>query len=139
MRKVKGFDGKDHLFNFAKNKSRKDRDNKSKYHIEARSLIREVFPMHSIYEEVTLPGSKKYGNTSLLYADFFIPDLDLIVEVHGEQHYSYSSFFHKSTIDFVMSQKRDRDKIEWCRINNFDIKILPYNERKEWKTILSNS
>jgi hypothetical protein len=128
-----GFDGKKHKFNYVKNRSRKSRGNKSSYHVEARKLIKDYFSNYPIYEEVTLPGSKKASRKSLLYADFFIPEVALIVEVHGEQHYSFCSFFHKSKYDFFKSKKRDKDKIEWCKLNNIDILILPYNEREEWK------
>lgn len=133
MRRAIGFDGKDYLFNFSKNKARKDRGGKSSYHSEARILIKEEYPIHSLYEEVTLPGSKRSAIAGLLYADFFIPDLNLIIETHGEQHYKYIPFFHKSKAHFLLSVKRDRDKEEWCRINNITLLVLPYNKRDEWK------
>lgn len=137
MRRAIGFDGKNHLFNFSKNKSRKDRGGKSSYHSEARILIKEEYPMNSLYEEVTLPGSKKPGRPSLLYADFFIPDLDLMIETHGEQHYKYIPFFHKSKAHFLLSVKRDREKEEWCELNEITLLVLPYNKRDEWKQILA--
>lgn len=133
---VTGFDGKNHKFNFSKFKFRNKRSGKSSYHEIARSLIKEVFVNRSVYEEVSLPGSKRPGRPYILYADFFIPDYCLIIEVHGEQHYSYSQFFHKDKMDFLLSQRRDQDKIEWCKLNNFDILTLPFYEKKEWKTIL---
>lgn len=133
---AKGFDGKDHKFNYSKNKSRKSRSNKSSYHKEARLLISSHFNNYSIYEEVTLPGSKRLSRKSLLYADFYIPEVALVIEVHGEQHYEYSHFFHKSKYNFFKSKVRDRDKIEWCSLNNIDILILPYNEREKWKQMI---
>jgi hypothetical protein len=133
---VTGFDGKDHKFNYSKNKSRRSRSNKSSYHKEARLLISSYFNNYSIYEEVTLPGSKKVSRNSLLYADFYIPEVALIVEVHGEQHYTYSHFFHKNKYNFFKSKNRDRDKIEWCELNDIDILILPYNERDKWKSMI---
>jgi hypothetical protein len=137
MMQVVGFDGRNHDFNYTKNKSRKSRSNKSSYHIQARKLLRDYFSGYSIYEEVTLPGSKKAGRRSLLYADFFIPEAMLIVEVHGEQHYSFSSFFHKSKYDFFKSKKRDKDKIKWCKLNDIEIIVLSYNEREKWKQMIS--
>jgi len=134
---VVGFDGRDHKFNYTKNKSRKSRSNKSSYHIEARKLLSDYFSYCSVYEEVTLPGSKKPSRKSFLYADFFIPEAMLIVEVHGEQHYAFSSFFHKSKYDFFKSKKRDKDKIAWCELNNIEIVVLPYNERDKWKQMIA--
>ena len=112
MIRVVGFDNKEHKFNFSKNKKRRYQDNKSSLHEKARSIIKEIFPTLSVYEEVTLPGSKRSGRASLLYADFFLPEIMLIVEVHGKQHYEYCSFFHKDKMDFLKSKKRDIDKIE---------------------------
>lgn len=134
---VVGFDGRDHLFNYSKNKFRKSRSNKSSYHTEARKILSDYFSQYSIYEEVTLPGSKKPSRRSLLYADFFIPEVMLIVEVHGEQHYKFSPFFHRSKADFFKSKKRDKDKIEWCQLNNIDILILPYDEKEQWKKMIT--
>jgi hypothetical protein len=138
MIRVIGFDNKEHKFNFSKNKKRRYQDNKSSLHEKARSVIKEIFPTLSVYEEVTLPGSKKIGRSSLLYADFFLPEIMLIVEVHGKQHYEYCSFFHKDKMDFLKSRKRDIDKIEWCEINNIKIVALPYNEEKEWKNLIQH-
>lgn len=132
---VTGFDGNEYPFRYAKNQHRKNRK-KSRHHIEARELINEIFPRNSVYEEPTLPGSKKLGRSSFLYADFFIPDYMLIVEVHGRQHYEYISFFYKNRMDFVKAKQRDRDKIEWCKMNDFKIVILPYNEKEKWKELI---
>lgn len=132
---VTGLDGKEYKFNYSKFKSRRDRGGKSSLHTEARQLLKETFPSHSLYEEVTLPGSKKHGK-SLLYADFFIPDLNLIVEVHGQQHYEYCHFFHKTKADFFASKQKDNNKKEWALINNMRLVVFPYNERDKWKSMI---
>lgn len=139
MIRVIGFDNKEHKFNFSKNKKRIYNSNKSSLHNKARELIKELFPSLSVYEEVTLPGSKSVGRKSLLYADFFVPDAMIIIEVHGKQHYEYCSFFHKDKMDFLRSKKRDADKIEWCNINNIKIVELPYNKEKEWKSLIQQT
>jgi len=136
MIRVLGFDQKEHKFNFVKNKSRKYLENKSSLHTKTREIIKDLFPNLSVYEEVTLPGSKKIGRSSLLYADFFIPELMMIVETHGRQHYQYCSFFHKDKMDFVNAKKRDLDKIEWCEINNIKIVVLPFDRKEEWKQLI---
>lgn len=136
MIRVLGFDQKEHKFNFVKNKGRKYLENKSSLHTKTREIIKDLFPNLSVYEEVTLPGSKKIGRSSLLYADFFIPELMMIVETHGRQHYQYCSFFHKDKMDFVNAKKRDLDKIEWCEINNIKIVVLPFDRKEEWKQLI---
>jgi hypothetical protein len=139
MFRVVGFDDKEHKFNYAKNRVRKFLKNKSSLHVLARELIEELFPGLSVYEEVTLPGSKKLGRSSLLYADFFIPDSMLVIEVHGRQHYEYCSFFHKDKIDFINAKKRDADKIEWCEMNDIKIAVLPFNEKYKWKNLIQQA
>ena len=67
-----------------------------------------------ILEEVTLPGTKTSSRRTLLYADLYIPNRDLIVEVHGEQHFKFNSFFHKDKMAFFKAQARDKDKRAWC-------------------------
>jgi len=138
MLSVLGFDGKWHKFNYAKDRSRKFRKKTSSLHREARPIIGAVWPCSSIYEEVTLPGSKKTGAKSVLYADFFIPDVMTIVEVHGQQHYKMCHFFYKDQMDFVNAKKRDLNKVEWCDLNNIRLIVLPYNERQKWAEILNS-
>ena len=132
---VIGLDGNDYTVNFSKSKSRSRRQKKSQYHLRARKLLSELFPYQPRFEEVFLPGSNTV-NTGSLYADFFIPKEYLIVEVHGEQHYKFCSFFHKTKADFYKSKKRDKQKIEWCELNSIKIIILPYNKEDKWKDLV---
>ncbi|NCV19550.1 MAG: hypothetical protein EBW42_12500 [Rhodobacterales bacterium] len=37
-----------------------------------------------------------------------------IIEVHGEQHYEFSAFFHGTKLNFIKHKKRDKDKKQWC-------------------------
>jgi hypothetical protein len=70
----------------------------------------------------------------MLYADFFIPTQMMLVEVHGEQHYSDNQFFYKTKLDFIKAQQRDRKKIEWCEMNNYKYIELSYKETlDEWR------
>src|SRR5690606_7155155 len=97
---------------------------------KAVELVKELFPNQNIIEEVELPGTKKAGLIKNLYADIFVPSIPILIEVHGEQHYEYSPFFHKSRLDFLKQKKKDRHKIEWCQLNNIIYVELPYNDSK---------
>lgn len=107
--------------------------NKSQYHLKAKELLNEIFPFEHIYEEVELPGSKSsLGKT--LVADFCIPAEKLIIEVHGQQHYEYVSFFHPTKMDFIRGLVRDRNKKEWCKLNSVQLVVLKYSENiDEWR------
>lgn len=135
--KVIGLDEKEYNLNFIVNSS--VREKVSSYHQAARTLIKSMFPMERVYEEVTLPGTSTQVNKKALYADFFIPNLRIVIEVQGEQHYLFSPFFHNSKKDFYLSLARDRDKKEFCRINGFTLIELPYTENiDEWRQRISS-
>jgi len=99
---------------------------KSSHHLRARNLLKRLLGSVRIMEEVPLPGTK-------LRLDFYIHLLGLAVEVHGEQHYAYSSFFHENAWGYLRSKGNDRLKKEWCRINDIKLIEFPYNEScEEW-------
>lgn len=97
-------------------------------------MLSEIFHSYRILEEVKLPGSTALHRKGVLYLDFYIPQIKRAFEVHGQQHYEYSSFFHKSKADFILAKAKDEDKIEWCRLNHIGITTLKYSDSKEdWR------
>lgn len=133
--KAKGINGKEYVWNLTSYDVFNDDSRKrSKYHIRARKLLKEIFNSYRILEEVKLPGSTSLHRKSVLYLDFYIPTISLAIEVHGQQHYEYSPFFHKSKADFLKSKARDEDKIEWCDLNGIQLITLKYSESDdEWR------
>jgi len=103
---------------------------RSFYHLQARELIVELFHPYQVLEEVTLPGSSM--KRSKLALDFLIPSCTIGIEVHGEQHFKYTPFFHKSKAGFAQAKKRDLDKKEWCRINDIKLIELRWDESVEY-------
>jgi len=135
--KVVGFDGKEYTWNLAKFKRKKRKA--SKPHKRASILLREMFPLLSVLEEATIPGSETRRRRSKLYCDFFLPEIMVMVEVHGRQHYEYNPFFHTDKKSFGRAKMRDKEKIEWCGINEIELIELPDTETdEEWKERLSN-
>ena len=134
-----GLDGKEYKWNITNYVPDKDCDRpRSQYHIKARSLLREIFPRDMILEEVSLPGSKTNFRRSTLYADFYLPNRNLMVEVHGEQHYTFNNFYHKNKMEFFKSQQRDRDKIEWCQLNDLKLVSLKHSDDIEtWRKLIN--
>jgi CRISPR/Cas system-associated exonuclease Cas4 (RecB family) len=138
--KVTGFDGRERPINFSKYYVYgDDTRHKSSLHRQAKKILRETFPYDIVYEEVSLPGSNK-GASKILRADFFVPAQDLVVEVHGRQHYEFTIHFHKSKLDFFRSQARDKNKEEWCDLNSIKFISLKYSETEdEWREALLNT
>ena len=131
---VTGLDNKHYVWNPAKKQAKVKDENKSSLHKKAKRLLKEVYPFDRILEEVKLPGTRTTRRRSSLAADFFIPNRTLMIEVHGEQHYTYNSFFFKNSMEFYKAQARDRDKIRWCEINDIGFIELPFDESEdEWR------
>ena len=134
--KAIGLDGKERSWNLSKYRNNKNSSRpRSQYHVKARKLLRKIYTRDKILEEVSLPGSNTETRKSTLFADFFIPNRSLMVEVHGQQHYEYNAFYHKKKkINFYKAQARDRDKLEWCCLNDIRIVVLKYSDDlKEWE------
>lgn len=126
--KVVGFDGKDYDW-----KPKGSKGKRSKLHKRAVRVIKKLFPFDVILEEVSLPGSITNKNNKLR-CDIFVPNRELFVEVHGEQHFKYIHFYHKSKYDFFRAQGRDRTKREWFKMNELTLVELKFDETDdEWR------
>ena len=60
--------------------------------------------------------------------DFYLPEINSILEVNGEQHYSYTKKFYKTKTDFLKAQERDRRKISYALAHSIKIYCIPYWE-----------
>ena len=103
---------------------------RSKLHLTARSLLRNLYPTLQISEEVSvsLRRNKK------VFLDFYINTIKTVIEVHGPQHYKFNTLYHTCAQDFLNQKKRDMNLQEWCEINNLTYIELPFNENEEqWK------
>ena len=124
--KVIGLDAREYTWN-----PKTGGGKRSKLHQKAKTVLDSCFPHDRILEEVTLPGTKTV-RSKCLRADFYIPNRNLIVEVHGEQHFKYIPYFHKSRAGFAMAKKRDLDKKEWCRVNDIELIELRWDDSLEY-------
>ena len=133
--KVTGLNNKEYNLDLKKYIVRENNTKKkSKYHLLARNLIKEVFNSYTILEEVKLPGSRDPSKKSVLFLDFLIPGVMMGIEVHGQQHYEFSQFFHKTKAGYYQSLKRDQTKEEWCKLNGINLTVLKYSDNiKKWK------
>jgi len=131
--RVVGLNGREYNLNLQRYNTN-DRTTKSFYHISAGEVIADVFRGYNVYEEVKLPGSTKPSKKSVLFLDFFIPNARIGVEVHGQQHFKFIPFFHKTRAGFAKSRARDHDKQEWCTINDIELVVLRFDEDPEhWR------
>jgi len=127
--KIRGLDGRDHNWNFVGTSGKAhDTRPRSKLHLAVRELIQEEYPGERVYEEVFLPGA------GTLYADFYLSQSKIMVECQGEQHSKFVPHFHGTRLNFIRTQKRDKDKRNWCDLNNITL-IELYNTESidEWR------
>ena len=111
--------GKNYLFN----------KKTSRLHSMTRTILSEKYPTLTILEEVSVPIKKNKA----LYLDFYLPLIRLAVEVQGEQHFAFNPHFHQTKAQFIKQRKNDREKAEWCELNNINLIELRYDEEEKWK------
>lgn len=90
---------------------------------EIETKIKCVFP----YLKYTTEKHVRYRGQKLFF-DFTIPDLNVYIEVQGEQHYKFVPFFHKFASNFRQQKFRDQVKQEWCAENDIILVTISYKE-----------
>lgn len=131
---VIGLDDKSYNINIPKCLIRKPADyaSKSKGHKLAAELLRELYPFDCIAQEIYIPGC-----STKLYLDLFVPAQKLAIEVQGVQHGTLG-YFHKDRFDFARAKRRDREKFDWCVINNIKLVYLDYDNMDNWRGYILN-
>lgn len=61
--------------------------------------------------------------------DGYNEDHKIAFEYHGIQHYIYPNYWHKTEIDFLNAQQRDRNKEQYCIENGIRLLIVPYTNK----------
>lgn len=133
---VKDLNGVAHNWHLTGNMAHGKISNKSSFHLKAREIITQIFPTLQILEEVPIVLRKN----ETLYLDFYLPLKKMCIEVHGEQHYKFVPFYHNNMMSYLKSQKRDKEKEEWCLQNNIRYIVLPhYEDQDQWLERLNNA
>ena len=135
--KIIGLDNIEYSWNFGKYNNQ--REDCSSLHLRARTLLKQLYPYDVIFEEVTLQGIKTEINNRPLLLDFYIHSIRLAIEVQGEQHSKYISFFHTNKLEFFRAKRLDGLKRQWCVINHIALIELPYNfSDSDWEHRIRN-
>lgn len=85
----------------------------SKLSEEVYELLRKVFPHNMIVQEHYV----NYGGRRLFF-DFYIKELDVLIEVQGRQHDRFVKHFHGDKEGFLSSKGRDNLKKAYCQEND---------------------
>lgn len=86
------------------------------------SKILNKYNIHFV-EEYKIPGT----NYKFEY-DFYLSELNILIEFHGQQHFTYIPFFHKTEEYFLHRQKCDIFKKELAKIAK--ISLLEFNHKQ---------
>lgn len=74
--------------------------------------------------------------------DFYLPEYNLFIEYDGEQHFKPVTFggISKEDAEHNLQQTQERDKIKdkYCKNNNINLLRIPYWEKQNIETIISN-
>lgn len=74
--------------------------------------------------------------------DFYLPKYNLFIEYDGEQHYHTARYFgadeEKNELEFIKTQTYDKIKNKYCKDNNINLLRIPYWEKKNIETIISD-
>lgn len=86
-------------------------------------LIKKALPSYKYKREYYV----LYQNTQLFF-DFILPELKILIEVQGQQHYTFNKFFHGTEDNFKNAMFRDRLKTEYVASTPFKLVIIKYDE-----------
>ena len=91
-----------------------EKKSRSKIQFKIKQFLKEYWENHIVYEEFPVYGTK-------LKVDILNATKRIAVEVNGTQHTSFNKFFHKTRINYLRSLQRDHKKMEWLKLNNFEL------------------
>jgi very-short-patch-repair endonuclease/Zn finger protein HypA/HybF involved in hydrogenase expression len=60
--------------------------------------------------------------------DFYLPQLNIIIEYDGEQHFK-KTFFHKTDEHYIEKVEDDKHKTSYCMTNSIKLIRISYNEK----------
>lgn len=82
---------------------------------------------YNFIEEKTFDNCRFPDTNALARFDFYLPDINTIIEYDGPQHYGYTNHGWDTRDHFLYVQQHDKYKEEWCKINNIKLIRIPYH------------
>jgi hypothetical protein len=92
-----------------------DTPSKSKLQFNVKQHLKDYWKYHVVFEEFPVAGTK-------LSLDFYNATKKIAIEVQGAQHRKYVPHFHgKNKINYMDQLRRDKQKVDFCAINNLKL------------------
>ena len=86
-----------------------------------------------------IPNENVFCKRQYLTVDFYLPDLNLIIEMNGEQHYQYVEHFHTKDWTFEDQQIRDDTLRAYCKTHKISLLEIKYDNIDKIPQILSKA
>ena len=96
---------------------------------------------HSVVFETQykLPNENMFCKRQYLLADFYLPDLNLIIEMNGEQHYQPVEHFNTKDWTFEDQQIRDDTLRAYCKTHKISLLEIKYDKIDKIPQILAKA
>lgn len=75
-----------------------------------------------------IPNENMFCKRHYLTVDFYLPDLNLIIEMNGEQHYQYVEHFHTKDWTLEDQQIRDDTLRAYCKTHKISLLEIKYDK-----------
>ena len=109
-----------------------NKKSRSQIQFKVKQFLKPYWENQIVYEEFPVYGSK-------MKVDILNATKKIAIEVQGKQHTEFNKFFHKTRGNYLESIKRDHQKREWLKLNNFKLVEIEEEEIKKLsKTFLKS-
>lgn len=92
------------------------------------NTIRQILEEHKINFSPQHTFANQPEHIKLCQYDFYLPKFNLVIEYHGEQHFIFVKFFHKTREGMLKRRERDKNKKQFCINNNINFVEIHYNQ-----------
>ena len=86
-----------------------------------------------------IPNENMFCKRHYLTVDFYLPDLNLIIEMNGEQHYQYVEHFHTKDWTLEDQQIRDDTLRAYCKTHKISLLEIKYDKIGKIPQILAKA
>lgn len=100
-------------------------DSLSKMQFTVKQFLKPFWVAHVVYEEFPVFGTR-------MKVDILNMTKRIAVEVNGDQHHTFSKFFHdNSRVKYAQSIARDYKKAKWLELNDFELIEIQTEDMKK--------
>ena len=101
------------------------------------TIIKKKIDKNKIERQHFLEYEDNFGKKRRMFIDFYISDLNMIIEYNGKQHYEFSEYFFDSIEEFKIQQERDQYLVKYCSENNIKLLVITYLDNKRLEEVIS--